>query len=142
MFFSKEDYMQRDWNVDHISIPPIGFKARTQADGLRRMGVVTSDDAMPGNAVYTLKEQENDDPTHVVFFTESSDKWDYVSTIPNGGQYILEQWEGSRSYGDIGFLRHTFVRRTPDAGYEYLGAFVIKALFGEPKHQITLWERR
>lgn len=134
--------MQRDWIVDRISIPPIGFKARTQADGLRRMGVVTSDEAKLGNAAYTLREQEKDDRTRVVFFTESSDRWDYVSTIPNGGRYILEQWEGSRSYGDIGFLRHTFVRRAPDTGYEYLGLFVIKALFGEPKHQITLWERR
>ncbi|KFJ02051.1 hypothetical protein [Bifidobacterium thermacidophilum] len=142
--------MQSKWLVARINIPPVGFKARTQADGLRRMGVETSESAMPGNAAYNLRENDGDTPVEVVFLTENSKNLDLVSISPNGQSFILEHWDGGRNANNIGDRRHTFVRPGQGAPYEYLGDYSIAALFqrnvetGEKNvvETIALWERK
>ncbi|MFT8988474.1 MAG: hypothetical protein ABF966_09625 [Bifidobacterium psychraerophilum] len=142
--------MDRHQDAARISVPPVGFKARTQADGLRRMGVETSDSAMPGNAAYKLRENKGDTWVEVVFLTENSKNLDLVSVAPNGRSFILEHWDGGRDASSIGNRRHTFVRPEVGAPYEYVGDFAIEALFHhevqndeeDTTETIALWERK
>lgn len=121
--------MKSEWLVTKISIPPVGFKAKTQADGLRRMGVETEDSAKPGNAAYSLRENQDDKSTDIVFLTENSKNLDLVSIHPKGNPFILEHWDGGRDANDIGYRRCTFVRSGEGSPYEYLGEYSIAAIF-------------
>ncbi|GAA6122556.1 hypothetical protein BPY_06640 [Bifidobacterium psychraerophilum] len=144
--------MKHDWVAARISVPQVGFMARTQADGLRRMGVEIEEgvNAQPGNAAYTVRESDGDTPVEVVFLTENSKNLDLVSVAPNGRSFILEHWDGGRDASSIGNRRYTFVRSRKGAPYEYVGDFAIAALFHhevqndeeDATETIALWERK
>lgn len=128
------------YQVDRVQIPPIGFRGYTYAECLKRMGVQEPDRARPGDSTYALRENDNDMPTNIVFFQEHSECVDLVSRFPSG-QYILEQWGGDRPAENIGFRRHTFIKRENTDSYEYLGEYIIVGVFGAAPKQWTLWQR-
>lgn len=135
-----------------IDVPPVGFMARTQADGLRRMGVEIEEGVEAGqrNAAYTICESDGDTPVEVVFLTENSKNLDLVSVAPTGRSFILENWDGGRDASSIGNRRYTFARSRERAPYEYVGDFAIAALFHhevqndeeDVTETIALWERK
>ncbi|MCI1210994.1 hypothetical protein [Bifidobacterium tibiigranuli] len=130
--------MSNEYAVDSIVVPPIGFKAKTQADCLAEMGVKDPRRALPGNSTWQLHDAAGN-KKEVAFFNEGSKRVDAVSTLPSDGDYLLEQWEGERD--GLGCSRYTFVNREDGSGYEFMGETAIVALFGEKPDQITLWRR-
>lgn len=133
--------MSNEYSVVKIVVPAIGEKVPSHAAGLAKMGVTAPSRAYPGDSTYLLKIINTDVEANVVFFNENSKRWDYLSSVPAGENYILEQWEGHRVQADIGFVRHTFVKRSGQNGYVYFGQYAIKALFEGESGQITLWQR-
>lgn len=136
--------MRHEFIVETINIPSIGYSVPNHAAGLARMGLAEPFRAYSGDSTYLLKESIGGGKADVVFFTEGSGRWDFVSTVPNDGEYILEKWEKTRAQKDIGMvsLRHTFVKRTNQKNYQYLGKYIIKSLIPiNDSGQITLWQR-
>lgn len=136
--------MSLEYSVVKIVVPAIGEKVPTHAAGLSLMGVAVPNRAHQGDSTYLLKESIGGGEASVVFFNEGSGRWDFVSTVPNDGEYILENWEKNRVQNDKHMVspRHTFVKRTNQKNYQYLGKYIIKSLIPSKDFgQITLWQR-